>query len=37
MDSRRTRNSAFFSGAIFRGYGVRAGTEGVYERAYVDA
>jgi hypothetical protein len=36
MDDRRTRNGAFFNGAVFRGYGVRAGTEAVYERAHVD-
>jgi hypothetical protein len=36
MDKRRSHNSTFFSGAVFRGYGVKAGTEAVYERAHVD-
>lgn len=36
MDSRRTRNTAFFSGAVFRGYGVKTGTNVVYDSAHVD-
>lgn len=36
MDDRRTRDAAFFNGAVFRGYGVKAGTEAVYDRAHVD-
>lgn len=36
MENRRTRNSAFYSGAVFRGYSVKAGTEAAYEMAHVD-
>lgn len=36
MDDRRTQDSSFFNGAVFRGYGIKAGTAAVYDCAHVD-
>jgi hypothetical protein len=36
MDQRRTRDDRFFAGAIFRGYGVAAGTEAVVKASGID-
>jgi hypothetical protein len=36
MDRRRTRDDAFFSGAIFRGYSVEAGKKAVFDSTGID-
>src|SRR5665647_1285402 len=36
MDARRSTDRAFFNGAVFRGYGVRAGTEATYAKTGID-
>ncbi len=36
MDRRRNRDDTFFAGAIFRGYGVQAGKQAVFEKTGID-
>ncbi len=36
MDRRRNRDDAFFAGAIFRGYGVHAGSQAVFDATGID-